>query len=60
VPTAGVVEALDVVEHVWLRALKAELLAFPASKHDDMVDSVTQLLSWWDVKPGTARIRRWM
>jgi predicted phage terminase large subunit-like protein len=30
----------------WLNALKAELLGFPNTKHDDQVDSITQALSW--------------
>ncbi|MFO1091310.1 MAG: phage terminase large subunit [Hyphomicrobiales bacterium] len=42
----------------WLPDLKAELLAFPMSRHDDMVDSISQMLTWWDEKPGWARIRR--
>ncbi|MFO1088044.1 MAG: phage terminase large subunit [Hyphomicrobiales bacterium] len=42
----------------WLPELKSELLSFPMSKHDDMVDSITQMLCWWDQKPGWARIRK--
>jgi len=30
----------------WLSALKAELLGFPNTRHNDQVDSVTQALSW--------------
>jgi predicted phage terminase large subunit-like protein len=30
----------------WLDALKAELLGFPNTRHDDQVDSVSQALIW--------------
>jgi hypothetical protein len=30
----------------WLDGLKAELLGFPNTKHDDQVDSITQALVW--------------
>jgi predicted phage terminase large subunit-like protein len=30
----------------WLEALQRELLAFPGTKHDDQVDSVSQFLNW--------------
>lgn len=30
----------------WLADFKAELLAFPASRHDDQVDSLSQFLTW--------------
>jgi predicted phage terminase large subunit-like protein len=33
-------------EAPWLDDLRAELLAFPASKHDDQVDSLSQFLTW--------------
>lgn len=33
-------------EAPWLAAFLEELLAFPASKHDDQVDSVSQFLKW--------------
>jgi len=32
----------------WLGDLMNELLAFPASKHDDQVDALSQLLGWMD------------
>ena len=32
-------------EASWLRELEAELFAFPASRHDDQVDSVSQALA---------------
>jgi predicted phage terminase large subunit-like protein len=31
---------------IWLQELEAELLGFPTSKHDDMVDSLTQGIEW--------------
>jgi predicted phage terminase large subunit-like protein len=30
----------------WLDALLSELLAFPNSRHDDQVDSISQALTW--------------
>jgi predicted phage terminase large subunit-like protein len=30
----------------WLDALRTELLAFPQSRHDDQVDSISQFLGW--------------
>jgi predicted phage terminase large subunit-like protein len=30
----------------WLSELEAELLAFPGSRHDDQVDSITQALAY--------------
>ena len=30
----------------WLDAFRSELLAFPASRHDDQVDSLSQFLTW--------------
>ena len=30
----------------WLEDFRSELLAFPASRHDDQVDSLTQFLTW--------------
>lgn len=35
---------------VWIPDLLNELLAFPASKHDDQVDSITQAITWADHK----------
>jgi predicted phage terminase large subunit-like protein len=32
----------------WLADFLSELMAFPASRHDDQVDSVSQFLSWTD------------
>ena len=31
----------------WLGEFLSELLAFPSGRHDDQVDSVSQLLCWW-------------
>jgi predicted phage terminase large subunit-like protein len=31
---------------VWLEDFKAELLAFPAGRHDDQVDVLSQFLGW--------------
>jgi predicted phage terminase large subunit-like protein len=31
----------------WLAEFLSELLAFPNGRHDDQVDSVSQLLRWW-------------
>ncbi len=31
----------------WLADFLFELLAFPNGRHDDQVDSVSQLLLWW-------------
>ena len=31
----------------WEAEFLGELLAFPNGRHDDQVDSVTQLLTWW-------------
>ena len=33
-------------EAPWLAAFEAELFAFPGSKHDDQVDSVSQALGY--------------
>lgn len=30
----------------WLNELERELLGFPATKHDDQVDSISQFLNW--------------
>ncbi|MDG1287016.1 MAG: phage terminase large subunit [Rickettsiales bacterium] len=32
---------------LWLADFEHELLSFPASAHDDQVDALSQLLSWW-------------
>ncbi len=37
----------------WLSELETELLAFPSGRHDDQVDSITQMLSYEHVEPGT-------
>ena len=34
----------------WLDDFQAELLAFPASRHDDQVDSVSQFLGWISIR----------
>ncbi len=34
------------LEASWLHCLEQELLGFPATKHDDQVDSVSQFLNW--------------
>jgi predicted phage terminase large subunit-like protein len=31
----------------WLNEFEQELFTFPASKHDDQVDALSQLLRWW-------------
>jgi predicted phage terminase large subunit-like protein len=41
---------------VWLEDFKAELLAFPAGRHDDQVDALSQFLGWADSRP---RITSW-
>jgi hypothetical protein len=41
---------------VWLEDFKAELLAFPAGRHDDQVDVLSQFLGWADSRP---RITSW-
>lgn len=33
-------------EEPWLDSLERELLGFPATKHDDQVDSISQFLNW--------------
>lgn len=38
----------------WLDAFLLELLQFPAARHDDQVDSMTQLLGWVRGKRGAA------
>jgi predicted phage terminase large subunit-like protein len=45
----------------WLNDLLAELLAFPASRHDDQVDSISQALEWaqqyrWRPRPRVCRL----
>ena len=42
---AGHVHLLDAAP--WLADFLNELLAFPNGRHDDQVDSVSQLLLWW-------------
>ncbi|CAJ3486213.1 phage terminase large subunit [Burkholderia pseudomallei] len=34
-------------DHGWMKDFCAEVCAFPAGKHDDMVDSQTQFLTWF-------------
>ena len=36
----------------WLEDFKAEILAFPAGRHDDQVDALSQFLGWADEKRG--------
>ncbi len=43
---AGKVSLPD--EAPWLDVFKRELLTFPHSKHDDLVDALSQLLNWAD------------
>ena len=38
----------------WLAAFRNELLLFPAGKHDDQVDSLSQFLNWLANPPRTA------
>ncbi len=35
----------------WLPVFLEELLAFPGSRHDDQIDSVSQFLKWTDQRP---------
>lgn len=42
----------------WLDNFKHELLAFPAGKHDDQVDSVAQFLEWIGTRRGRAKQER--
>ena len=32
---------------LWLADFEQELLTFPVSQHDDQIDALSQLLSWW-------------
>ena len=41
----------------WLSDFKAELLAFPSSRHDDQVDALSQFLEWFTRQRRTARVR---
>lgn len=42
----------------WLAALQAEFAQFPNGKHDDQVDSISQLLAWHeDWITGRGRVR---
>jgi predicted phage terminase large subunit-like protein len=46
---SAIIEAGNVfipVSASWLDTFRSELLAFPAGKHDDQVDSVSQFLNW--------------
>ena len=36
----------------WLEDFKAEILAFPAGRHDDQVDALSQFLGWADQRYG--------
>jgi predicted phage terminase large subunit-like protein len=36
----------------WLEDFKSEILAFPASRHDDQVDALSQFLPWADERCG--------
>ncbi|NNE83520.1 MAG: phage terminase large subunit [Alphaproteobacteria bacterium] len=38
----------------WLNEFLLEILQFPATRHDDQVDSMTQLLGWVREKRGAA------
>ncbi|HZH27419.1 MAG TPA: phage terminase large subunit [Azospirillaceae bacterium] len=44
----------------WLDDLTAELLAFPAGRHDDQVDSVSQFLAWITRREATGPRIRWL
>lgn len=45
-------------DKTWLPDYAAELLAFPKSRHDDMVDSTSQALGWMrQNKPSKPRVR---
>ncbi|MBT8418684.1 MAG: phage terminase large subunit, partial [Silicimonas sp.] len=39
-------------EAAWMAEFRRELMHFPNGKHDDQVDSVSQLLGWWQMYPG--------
>ena len=41
----------------WLSDFKAELLAFPSSRHDDQVDALSQFLEWFSRHRRTNRLR---
>lgn len=41
------------IEAPWLSAFMHEMLAFPAGRHDDQVDSVSQFLNWIGNRPLT-------
>jgi predicted phage terminase large subunit-like protein len=40
----------------WLAGLEAELFAFPAAKHDDQVDSISQALAYRQRLVGALKI----
>jgi phage terminase large subunit-like protein len=40
----------------WLENFKAELLAFPAGRHDDQVDALSQFLGWIEQRLGMLRV----
>ncbi len=42
----------------WLAAFRHELMAFPNGRHDDQVDSLTQLLDWIGSRRGHAWYER--
>ena len=46
----------------WLQELEVELLSFPACKHDDQVDSISQFINWYNqnrrIPESVPKIRR--
>jgi hypothetical protein len=36
----------------WLEDFQVEILAFPAGRHDDQVDALSQFLGWADHRSG--------
>lgn len=43
----------------WLTEFETEVLSFPATKHDDQVDALSQLLNWWQkTHRHTSELRR--
>jgi predicted phage terminase large subunit-like protein len=56
---SAIIEAGNVLvprSAAWLDAFKTEMLSFPIGKHDDQVDSTSQMLTWGE----TRRFRRVM
>lgn len=41
---------------IWLSDFIAEVVAFPAGRHDDQVDAMSQILNWAERPRATVRI----